>query len=241
MSDAPVEPNAPTTPETAATDPGAMLREIEALRRKNAEILDEKKKLAAKLSDLPEGADVRELLAFKQQTEQQRLEAEGNYAEARRQLEAQFRDREATLQQRIDSLEAEVRELRILGPAVAALADAVHDPDEVVKLKLKPDQLDREPDGTVVVVDGYQRVPILDWARASLPQYRLKAPKPAGSGAPVGRSGGEVPAGMKNPFAPDSFNLTEQARLYRTDPDLYAKLRDAAKGSGSDAIWRGMA
>ena len=230
MSDAPVEPNAPTTESTPSTD-SALQREIEALRRKNQEILDEKKKLQAKLSDLPEGADVRELLAFKQQTEQQRLEAEGNYQEARRQLEQQFRDREAQLQQRIDSLEAEVRELRILGPAVAALADAVHDPDEVVKLKLKPDQLDREPDGTVVVVDGYQRVPILDWARSSLPQYRLKAPKPAGSGAPVGRAGGDIPAGMKNPFHPDTFNLTEQARLFRTDPDLYARLRDAARGA----------
>lgn len=231
MSDAPVEPNAPTTPETAATDTGALQREIEALRRKNAEILDEKKKLAAKLSDLPEGADVRELLAFKQQTEQQRLEAEGNYAEARRQLEAQFRDREAQLQQRIDALEAEVKELRIIGPAVAALADAVHDPDEVIRLRLKADQIDREPDGTVVVVDGYARTPILDWAKSSLPQYRLKAPKPAGTGAPVGRAGGDVPAGMKNPWHKDSFNLTEQARLVRNDPDLANKLRAAAKGA----------
>lgn len=227
--DAPVEQQAPTTDQTAASD-AALQREIEALRRKNAEILDEKKKLAAKLSDLPPDTDVQALLAFKQQTEQQKLEAEGNYAEARRQLEQQFREREAQLQQRIDALEAEVKELRIVGPAVAALADAVHDPDEVIRLRLKPDQIDREPDGTVVVVDGYARTPILDWAKSSLPQYRLKAPKPAGSGAPVGRSGGDMPAGIKNPFAPDSFNLTEQARLFRTDPDLYAKLRDAAKG-----------
>ena len=225
--DAPVEHNAPTTDQNADNP---LQREIEALRRKNAEILDEKKKLAAKLSDLPPDIDVQALLAFKQQTEQQKLEAEGKYTEARQQLEQQFRDREAQLQSRIEALETECRELRIIGPAVAALADAVHDPDEVVKLRLKPDQIDREPDGTVVVVDGYARTPILDWAKSSLPQYRLKAPKPAGSGAPVGRSTGDIPAGIKNPFAPDSFNLTEQARLFRTDPDLYAKLRDSAKG-----------
>jgi hypothetical protein len=218
--------------ETAAAEPSALQREVEALRRKNAEILDEKKKLAARLSDLPPDIDVQALLAFKQQTEQQKLEAEGNYAEARRQLEQQFRDREASLQQRIDALEAENRELRIIGPAVAALADVVHDADEVVKLRLKPDQIETEPDGTVVVVDGYTRTPILDWARTSLPQYRLKAPKPAGSGAPVGRSsGGDVPTGMANPFHRDSFNLTEQARLVRTDPDLAAKLQAAAKGA----------
>jgi hypothetical protein len=226
---APVEQaDAPTTP-----DPAALTAEIEALRRKNQELLSEKKRLAKAertLAELPEGTDVKELLSFKQQTEQQRLEAEGNYREARQQLEQQFRDREATLQARIDALEAEVRELRIVGPAVAALADAVHDPDEVVKLKLKPEQIEREPDGAVVVVDGYTRTPILDWARASLPQYRLKAPKPSGSGAPVGRSGGgDIPAGVVNPFHPDSFNLTEQARLFRTDPELYQKLKAAAR------------
>lgn len=224
---------APVEQADATTDTSALTAEIEALRRKNAELLTEKKKLAKverTLAELPEGTDVKELLSFKQQTEQQRLEAEGNYQEARRQLEQQFRDREATLQARIDALEAEVRELRIVGPAVAALADAVHDPDEVVKLKLKPEQIEREPDGTVVVVDGYTRTPIIDWARSSLPQYRLKAPKPSGSGAPVGRSaGGDIPAGVVNPFAPESFNLTEQARLFRTDPELYQKLKAAAR------------
>jgi hypothetical protein len=206
------------------TDASALTAEIEALRRKNAELLTEKKRLAKAertLAELPEGTDVRELLSFKQQTEQQKLEAEGNYQQARQQLEAQFRDREATLQARVDALEAEVKELRIIGPAVAALADAVHDPDEVVKLKLKPDQIDREPDGTVVVIDGYARTPILD---------RLKAPKPSGSGAPVGRSaGGDIPAGITNPFAPESFNLTEQARIFRTDPELYQKLKAAPR------------
>jgi len=224
---------APVEQADATTDNTALTAEIEALRRKNQELLTEKKRLAKverTLAELPEGTDVKELLSFKQQTEQQRLEAEGNYREAREKLEQQFRDREATLQARVDALEAEVRELRIVGPAVAALADAVHDPDEVVKLKLKPEQIEREPDGTVVVVDGYTRTPILDWARQALPQYRLKAPKPAGSGAPVGRSGGgDIPAGVTNPFASESFNLTEQARLFRTDPDLYQKLKAAAR------------
>jgi hypothetical protein len=219
--------------DASTTDTSALTAEIEALRRKNAELLSEKKRLAKAertLAELPEGTDVRELLSFKQQTEQQRLEAEGNYREAREKLEAQFREREASLQARVDALEAEVKELRIIGPAVAALADAVHDPDEVLRLKLKPEQIDREPDGSLVVVDGYQRVPILDWAKTTLPQYRLKAPKPSGSGAPVGRSaGGDIPAGVTNPFAPDSFNLTEQARLFRTDPELYQKLKAAVR------------
>jgi hypothetical protein len=103
----------------------------------------------------------------------------------------------------------------------------VHDPDLIMKTKLSPEQIEREADGTVVVVDGYQRTPVQEWAK-SLPAWMQKQPKPQGSGAPIGRSSGEIPAGIKNPFAPESFNLTEQSRLYRTDRDLYERLKTAA-------------
>ena len=220
--------NAAPVEQQSSPDISALQAEIEALRRKNTELLDEKKKLSKKVPELPDGIDVQELLAFKQKAEQAELEQRGAYSEARQKLEAQFREREANLQQRIEALESENRELKVIGPAVAALADTVHDPDEVIRLRLKPDQIERDPDGTVVVVDGYQRVPIHDWAKSSLPQYRLKAPKPQGTGAPVGRAAGDIPAGTTNPFAPESFNLTEQARLFRVDPDLYNRLKAAA-------------
>ena len=221
--------NAPVEQSSSSADTSALQAEIEALRRKNTELLDEKKKLAKKVPELPDGINVQELLDFKQRAEQAELEQKGAYSEARQKLEQQFREREAQLQQRLEALEAENRELKLIGPAVAALADTVHDPDEVIRLRLKPDQIEREPDGTVVVVDGYQRTPIGDWARSSLPQYRLKAPKPQGTGAPVGRAAAaELPAGNKNPFSREHYNLTEQARIYKTDPDLYARLKAAA-------------
>jgi hypothetical protein len=34
--------------------------------------------------------------------------------------------------------------------------------------------------------------------------------------------------GMKNPFTSESFNLTEQSRLYKTDRDMYDRLKAAA-------------
>ena len=104
----------------------------------------------------------------------------------------------------------------------------MHDPSIVFKADLlKPDQIEREADGTVVVVNGYERKPIGEWAK-SLPSYMQKAPKPQGSGAPAGRNmGSDVPPG-KNPFSPESYNLTEQSRLYRTDRDMYERLKAAA-------------
>lgn len=37
------------------------------------------------------------------------------------------------------------------------------------------------------------------------------------------------PSGIKNPWSKEHFNLTEQGRLFREDPDLAAKLKAAAK------------
>jgi len=222
--------------ETQAQEPAAFdaSQEVEALQkrlaamdRKNAELLDEYKKAVEQAKAVPDGINVQELLDFKRQVEQQQLESQGKYSEARQALEQQYREATAAKDQRIAELESRVRELELLTPAVSALADIVHDPDLIMKTKLSPDQIEREPDGTVVVVDGYQRTPVQEWAK-TLPFWMQKQPKPQGSGAPIGRSSGEIPAGIPNPFAPESYNLTEQSRLFRTDRDLYEKLKAQA-------------
>jgi len=215
------------TQEPAATGGNneAMQRSIEALERKNQELIAELR--AAKSKKLPDGVDVDELLEFKRRAEQAELESQGKYSEARQALEQQFREATAQKDQRIADLESRVRELELVTPAVTALADIVHDPDLVLKTKLSSDQIERDPDGTVVVVDGYQRTPVSEWAK-SLPAWMQKQPKPQGSGAPSGRSNTEMPLGVKNPFAQESFNLTEQARLFRTDRDMYERLKAAA-------------
>jgi len=216
-----------TESATTGVEAEALQRSVEALERKNQELIAELRQAKSKAPKLPDGVNVDELLEFKRNYEQQQLESQGKYQEARQALEQQFREATAEKDKRISELEARVRELELLTPAVSALADIVHDPDLVMKTKLSPDKIEREADGTVVVVDGYQRTPVQEWAK-QLPAWMQKQPKPQGSGAPVGRSSGEVPAGIKNPFAPESFNLTEQSRLFRTDRDLYEKLKASA-------------
>jgi hypothetical protein len=98
----------------------------------------------------------------------------------------------------------------------------------VLKTKLSADQIEREADGTVVVVQGFERTPVTDWAKNNLPAWMQKQPKPQGSGAPSSTAPSGMPSGMKNPFTRESFNLTEQARLYRTDRDLYERMKAAA-------------
>ena len=216
-----------TAPVEQAVDTSSLQAELEAMRKKNAELLDEYKKAVKQAKAIPDGVDIEELIQFKRQAEQQELESQGKYSEARQALEQQFREATAEKDKRIAELEQRVRELELLTPAVSALADIVHDPVLIMKTKLSPDQIEREPDGTVVVVDGYQRTPVQEWAK-TLPSWMQKQPKPQGSGAPIGRSSGEIPAGVANPFLPESYNLTEQSRLFKTDRDLYERLKAQA-------------
>ena len=216
----------PAAPE-AAQDVSVLLKRLEAMDKKNAELLNEYKKAVERAKAVPDGVDVQELLDFKRSYEQQQLEQQGKYSEARQALEQQFREATAEKDQRIAELEARVRELEVMSPAVSALADVVHDPDMILRTQVLKEQIQRDDDGTVVVVKGYERTPIGEWAK-TLPTWMQKQPKPQGSGAPIGRSSGEMPTGIKNPFAPESFNLTEQSRLYKTDRDLYEKLKAAA-------------
>ena len=216
------ETTSPEAPDNSELN--ALKNSIQALEKKNFELIGKLKNAKT----IPDGVDVQELLEFKRTVEQNKLESEGKYTEARQALEQQFREASEAKDKRIAELEARVRELELIAPANTALADVVHDPSIVFKADLlKPDQIEREADGTVVVVNGYERKPIGEWAK-SLPSYMQKAPKPQGSGAPAGRNiGSDVPPG-KNPFSKESYNLTEQSRLYRTDRDMYERLKAAA-------------
>ena len=203
--------------------------EIEAMRKKNAELIDEYKKAKERSKAVPADVDVQALIDFKNNAEQAELEKQGKYTEARSKLEEQYRERSAEKDKKITELETKVRELELISPALQTLAEIVHDPSLVLNNFLPKDKIEVD-NGVPVVVDGYERTPVNEWAKGKLPDYILKQPKPQGGGAPAGRSsGGEIPAGTKNPFAQETFNITEQMRLYRTDKDLYDRLKNAVK------------
>jgi hypothetical protein len=229
MSD---ETNAPVEQGTLPVEENPVQQELEAMRKKNAQLLDEYKKAKEQAKAIPPGVNIQELIDFKNNAEQAELESKGKYTEARSKLEEQYRERTSEKDKRISELESKVRELELISPAVSALAEVVHDPNLVLNNYIPKDKIEVD-NGTPVVVDGYERTPIVDWTKKHLQEkanYLLKQSAPQGGGAPVGRSsGGDVPPGTKNPFAPDSYNVTEQMRLYRTDKDLYDKLLKQSK------------
>ena len=224
---APVEQT--TLPVEEQVDNNALKNELEAMRRKNAELLDEYKKAKERAKAVPEDVDIQALIDFKSNAEQSELEKKGKYSEARQKLEEQFREKSAEKDKRIAELDSRVRELELISPAVSSLAELVHDPQLVLKNFLPTDKIEVD-NGTPVVVDGYERTPVSDWAKAKLPDYILKQPKPQGGGASANKGGSnDLPVGMKkNPFE-DGGNITEQMRLYRTDRNLYDRLKSQAK------------
>ena len=224
MSDEPIKPN----PSQAEVD--ALKAEVESMRKKNAELLDDYKKAKETAKAVPQDVDVNALIAYKQKKEQEELEAQGKYEEAREKLATQYREAEEAKNKRIQELEQRQRELEVEAPAVSALADVVHDPQYVLS-RIDKDKLARETDGTVVVVDGYNRTPVKEWAMSKMPAWVQKNPRPQGGGAATTKVQTEfVTSGENNPFAKDSFNLTEQARLYRTDINKYNMLKNAVSG-----------
>ena len=220
------ELNKPNPP----VDTASLMAEVEALRKSKAELLDDYKKAKEAAKAVPPNVDVDALIAFKQKKEQEELEAKGKYDEAIAKQAQQYRDAEESKNKRIQELEAKQRQLEVEAPAVTALADVVHDPRYVLS-QINQDQLAREADGTVVIVDGYNRTPVKEWAMSKMPQWVQKNPRPQGGGATTTKVQTDtVIAGEKNPFAPDSFNLTEQARLFRTDVNKYNMLKNQVSG-----------
>ena len=225
MAEELIKPNSPA--DNAEVE--ALRESVRKLEANNKKLMDQYIKAQETAKAVPPDVDVNALIAFKQKKEQEELEAKGRYEEATEKLASQYRQAEEQQKKRIEELEARQRQLEVEAPAVSALADVVHDPQYVLS-RISKDQLAREADGTVVVVDGYNRTPVKEWAMSQMPQWVQKNPRPQGGGATTTKVQTEFVSNDKNPFAPDSFNLTEQARLYRTDINKYNMLKNAVTG-----------
>ena len=178
MAEEPIKPNAPVD----VTEVEALRESVRKLEANNKKLMDQYVKAQETAKAIPPDVDVNALIAYKQKKEQEELEAKGRYDEAIAKQAQQYRDAEEAKNKKIAELEARQRQLEVEAPAVTALADVVHDPQYALS-RISKDQLAREPDGTVVVVDGYNRTNVKEWAMANMPQWAQKNPRPQGGGA----------------------------------------------------------
>ena len=139
-------------------------KEIDLLKQKNREVVEEKQKMASNaksVATLPEGTDFQALIEIKQKDEQERLEEKGQYSEALNKRELQFKEAIEKKDNEINSLRNELKELKLVTPAVSALSELVHDPDYAMS-KLDKEKIQVQKYGAVVYLsdDGFTSKPI---------------------------------------------------------------------------------
>jgi hypothetical protein len=76
--------------------------------------------------------------------------------------------------------------------------------------------------------DGVTPMTLAEWVDALVSDAPHLFEANAGSGAAGSGSGGAGNRSVKNPFRKESFNLTEQMKLQKTDPALATRLKAAA-------------
>jgi hypothetical protein len=182
----------PATTVDASAEINSLKKEIELLKQKNREVVEEKQKItsnAKSVASLPEGTDVQALIEFKRKVEQERLEEKGQYSEALNKREEQFREAIEKKDIEINNLKNELKDLKLVTPAVSALSEIVHDPDYAMG-KLDRDKIQVQKDGSVVYLsdDGFTSKPIQEAVKEKVQTWALKNQPPIGSGAPIGKS-----------------------------------------------------
>ena len=220
----------PTAVDLSELD--ALKRSIEGLEKKNFELIGKLKK--KETPDVP--ADYQELLDFKQKAEQKELEAKGDYSKALESREGQFRDAVKDKDDKIKKLEAKIRDLELISPAMAALSNAVHDTDYALE-KLGKDKFEVGEDGSVVYVDEFSRMTVEEAVQKKLAandrtKWVVKKPIARGSGAVGGGavSGSKISEGDLKYFLPETQNMDEQTRIYRQQgAEVWRKYREMAE------------
>ena len=210
------------------TEIDSLKKEIESLKKKNYELIGKMQK--KELLEIP--PDYEALQKFKQNAEQEKLEREGKYGEAKTALEQQYREKSSQDKKRIEELESRNRELELIAPAMQALSEVTHDPELVLNNLVPKDQIQIR-EGIPVVVDGYEQLPVQEYVKNKLEKtkpYLLKNKLPTGGGAPISRpSTDSFSEDMLKPYLKETFNLSEQGRILKLKGrEIHEKLIEIA-------------
>ena len=116
-----------------------------------------------------------------------------------------------------EQYEAKIREMTINAAIQSKLTDAKY-PD-LLLTKFDRSKLSIAEDGTVLGID--EQLTALKEQYKDLFKPDLKGREPNNIGG--------TPPGVKNPWSKEHFNLTEQGRILRENPELAAQLQAAAK------------
>lgn len=116
-----------------------------------------------------------------------------------------------------EQYEAKIKDMTINAAIQSKLTDAKY-PD-LLLTKFDQSKLSIAEDGTVLGIDEQLAVLKEQYKDLFKPDLRGREPNNIGG----------APPGTKNPWSKEHFNLTEQGRILRENPELAAQLQAAAK------------
>lgn len=218
QANSPVE-NAAAQPVAATDD---LNNQLEALRSKNAELINERRKDKENREKLQQ--KLSEIEASKKQAEEARLAESGEY----KTLWDDAQTTISSLKQALTEKESEVEQIKqgytkeqLRSNMLSQLSTAgALAPDQLYRLV--EDNL-RAKDGQPVAVIGGVETPVAEYvANLKNPgsgyEHHFAASNTAGMGVTGSARATSLP-GQSNPWLKDSFNVTEQMILLSKDPD----------------------
>lgn len=219
--------------------------ETEGLRNKNQQLLGEVKKFKSKVSSIPEDFDPDAWKTMREESEKAREEAAkaaGKWDEYKQELVQTHEAEKTSLLDENGKLKSQLENVLVNNSIMGAIAHAKGNADLLmphVRDHVKLFDEDGELVARVVDKAGNPRIAgakgdfmSIEGLLEEFKETTTFAPCFEGSRATGSGAGGDGSGGTKNnPFAKDSLNLTEQARLRREDPNKAARLEAAAKGS----------
>ena len=221
---APVE----KTQQPVAAQSADFAAQVELLKAKNQELIDEKRKVKDKFEDLQKQLSA--LQTERAEQKQQKLQEQGQYQDLWKEANdanAGLKSQIAEMQAALEAKDQQFTQQQIKSTALNHFAQAgVINPDHMYSLVREKLRLE---DGNLVAVDG--------GVQSSINEYveRLKQPESGadymfrGNGAVgMGSSGSAaMSGGMSNPYI--SGNFTEIVKLETEQPDLAKRLKAQAK------------
>ncbi|ANF26028.1 hypothetical protein [Stutzerimonas stutzeri] len=202
--------------------------DVTGLKAKLEELLGESKAAKAKAREAEEAA---------KKVAEESARKNGDIDALENSWKEKLSKREQELLEQVNGYEGQVKQLTV-GRTATELATelAVHGSAKAllphIQARLSMDIRDGKP--TVVVLDanGKPSAATLDELKAEFTNDPAFAPLIVGSKASGSGAGGAKPGGgaaNSNPFAKgEGFNLTEQARITRENPQMAAQLKQAA-------------
>lgn len=213
------------------------LPDVQGLKKKRDELLEAQRKLREQLKAFdgldPEAA--RQALEELEAREADKLKDKGEFDKLREKIEAKHSEEVAKIRAEVEKRDGFIERLLIEN----ALSEAIEKAGVLPQYREAVKALLRQKGPKVVQDDGdYRAVFETDmgeatistyvetWARSDEAAAFLPASGKSGSGATG--SGGGSGSGHANPWKKETFNITEQGRITRENPDLAKRLKAAA-------------